>query len=303
MQLFYEKTNITKDVDVISCIHRDTAGNKCDLTEITLENAAVWFRWQPQRNDNIEVKLNGYTTGKMYLHSIFPENGQYRILATSVPTYANRKTTQLYQKKTLQTILNLCAVQCNMQCALYGINGDQEYSILREQESAPAFLQRLITLEGGKLKAYNGRLIGIGIAYAQEMNALQKIQISAKQEGVTYLRMDNKKRSSIRLITPYADATAVDTGAGDSMDETCTHYPALSNLQAGRWARGLLLNQNIAAEEITIDTEFNPGFTALDRVDIESETEMAGHWLMKEAVHDFVNKRSQAIMNRCISTI
>ena len=39
MQLFYEGTDITRDVDVVKCIHRDVSGGRCDSMEIELEHA------------------------------------------------------------------------------------------------------------------------------------------------------------------------------------------------------------------------------------------------------------------------
>lgn len=303
MRLIYENTDITSYADISTCIYRDTAGDKCDILDITLQNAAAWHRWKPQKNDRIAVTKNGYCSGTLYLNTIVPEDGKYRILATGTPQGAATKRNALYHQKTLAQILNECATECGMASTHWGIETEEPINICRENESVPAFLARILHMEGARLKAHNGKLTGIGIGWAQDLQAVQKIKLAPDQDGVRYLRMDNAKRSRHRILTPYADASAQDTMAGWGTERTYTHYPAMNNVQAGRWARGTLLCENIEAEEITLSTAFNPGVTAMCRIDVESTTDMQGEWLVHDAEHDLINNKSTIRMHRCIRTI
>lgn len=304
MQLIYNGTDITDDVDIVKCVHRDVSGGRCDLLEIELENANAWYRWQPQRDDVLIAALNGYDTGAMYLNSVLPEAGRYKILATSIPSAARRRAYASYENIRLGDLLASCAAECGMGSALYGALDDCTYTYLeRNNESAPAFISRILGMEGAILKTINGKMVGIGIEYAQDLAATQTIAIQADQTVARYLRREEKKLAGITLCTPYATGTAQDSSASWGLTETHADYPATDNAQAGRWARGLLLSRNRLAEELTLEMEFAPSLTAMGRIDIESTTDAAGEWLVEEAEHDLFAGKSTARLVRCIRTI
>lgn len=303
MQLFYEGTDITGDVDVVKCVHRDVSGGRCDSIELELENAAAWYRWQPQRDDVLEVQMDGYSTGALFLNTILPGEGKYRIIATSLPSAARRKVYQAYENANLADIMAACAAECGMDSGLFGVDDISYPYILRHKEGAPAFLSRILQYEGAVLKALNGRLTAISIEYAQALDAAQTIEISANQAGTHYLRRDDIKLAGISIKTPFASGSAEDSGAPHGQHEVFTDHPATDAAQAARWARGLLLHNNRAAEEMTVSMEFNPGFTAMTRIDISSPTDADGQWLIDEVEHDFFGKKSKVKLLRCIHTI
>lgn len=304
MQLFYEGTDITRDVDVVKCVHRDVSGGRCDSIEIELENAAAWYRWQPQRDDILEVQMDGYSTGMLFLNTVLPAAGKYRIIATSLPSAARRKAYAAYEGLRIADIIASCAAECGMDSALFGIDGDITYPyLMRQKEGAPAFLSRILQYEGAVLKTLNGRLVAISIEYAQAMEAAQTIEISANQTDAQYLRRDDIKLASVSIKTPYANGGAEDAAAPYGQHEIYTDHPAVDAIQAARWARGLLLCHNRVAEELTVGMEFNPGMTAMTRIDIDSPTDADGQWLIDEVEHDFFHRRSKAKLLRCINTI
>ncbi|MBQ8507221.1 MAG: phage late control D family protein [Clostridia bacterium] len=303
MRLIYQGTDISDYVDMHSCVHRDVSGGRCDSIDIEFEHAGNWYAWQPARDDVIEVEHDGYTTGRLYLNTILPENGRYRLIATSLPGSAMRRTWQSFRDMTLADIMRSCAAQCDMDWALYGLDEGTVYPYIeRQNESCAAFLNRLMRLEGAVLKCVNGRMAGIGIGYAQEIEAMQEITISAEQDAAQYRRLDGMKYGALTIRTPFAEATARDSAAsGEQQILTC--YPARDIMQAGRWARGLLLENNRRAEQLTLTTELNIGMTAMARIDISGSTDASGDWLVDEAEHDFINERTTARLLRCISTI
>ena len=304
MRLIYEGTDITHDVDVVNCVHRDVSGGRCDSIEIELENAAAWYRWQPQRDDVLEVEMDGYSTGALFLNSVLPTAGKYRIIATSLPSAARRKVYAAYEGMRIADIMAACAAECGMDSRLFGVDKDITYAyLMRHKEGAPAFLSRILRCEGAVLKTLNGCLTAISIEYAQAMEAAQTIEISANQAGTHYLRRDDIKLAGISIKTPFASGSAEDTDALHGQYEVYTDHPATDTTQAARWARGLLLHNNRTAEEMTVGMEFNPGFTAMTRIDVNSPTDADGQWLIDTVEHDFTNKRSKAKLLRCIYTI
>lgn len=237
MEFIYQNTDITPFVDIIRCVYRDVSGGRCDSLDIELDHAGTWHRWGPQMDDEISMVQGGLQTGRMYLNTILPENGRYRMLATSLPAVARRKAWASYQNMTLDNIMAACAAECRMEYRLYGLEGKLRYAYLeRRDEGCAAFLDRLLGLEGGVLKVVNGRLCGIGIEWAQGQEKVKSLYLSANQRGVQHVKKDADKLAGLKVRTPFCEAEAWD-GAEGEIWAVRTDVPARDAVQAGRWAR------------------------------------------------------------------
>lgn len=304
MEIFYQGTNITQYVIVRSCVARDAAGARCDSLDIEFENAAGWYGWGPEEDDKILVTHEGYDTGTMYVNTILPEDGRFRIFATALPCKSRRKMNRSFAGKTIGEIMQSAAMASGMDYALFGIDEKAVIPyIQQENESSAAFLLRLLMLEGATIKCVNGKYTGIGLGYAQDRKPHQTLELSAGRNGFDYRRNGAKLRS-LTVKTPYASATATDGSVPTSHISTVANeHPAMNSIQAGRWAKGLLLDINRKCESLKVETELNIGFSAMTRIDITGNTDATGEWLIETAEHDFINKASTVLMRRCIRTI
>ena len=166
------------------------------------------------------------------------------------------------------------------------------------------FLDRLLVLEGATLKCVNGKYSAIGITYAQKREAIQTVTLEATQEGINYMQ-NGTVYKGVKIITPYGSGSAKDDNVPENhiWYTACGKIPAKSNIQASRWARGKLLDLNRKCEKLVMQTEFNPGLTALIRIDVDSSTKTAGQWLIQDVEHDLINLKTTATMHRCIWSI
>ena len=304
MEIYYQGKDITDYVIPRLCIARDTAGARCDSLEIEFENAAGWYGWGPEEDDRILVAQDGYDTGTMYVNTVLPEDGHFRILATALPCKARRKMNRSYAGKTIEEIMQAAAMASGMDYAIFGLDGLTVIPyIQQEDEGCAAFLNRLLTLEGATLKCVNGKYTAIGLGYAQDREPHQTIELRANRSGHDY-RRSGAKLHSLTVRSPYASATATDDDVPTSHISTeTTEHPAMSDIQAGRWAKGLLLDTNRRCEHLKLESEFNIGFAAMTRIDVTGDTDATGEWLIEAAEHDFINKTSSALLHRCIRTI
>lgn len=303
MELFYQGVNITGKVIVSSAKCRDVSGGRCDSLDIVFDKAAAWHVWNPQANDKIEINHGKYSTGTMFVNTIAPEDGKYRILATAQKTGMNRRLSRSYEGKMLEDIVRLCAAECGMEYRIYGVDGKTMYPyLLRQDEGCAAFLNRIARLEGAVLKTYSGRLTMIGVLAAQKIAASETIQVSAHQTGALLQRKETKFKS-LTVVTPYAKVTATDSGATQGGDPVVCGLPASDVATAGRWARGMLLGNNRRAETLTLETTFHDTWSAMVRVDVTGNTEANGQWVIDEVEHDFVENTSRAVMLRCLESV
>jgi len=304
VEVIYEGKDITGYVQVKSCSVREAGGGRCDSLEIEFENAAAWYGWGPEEDDRILVAAGDYDTGTLYVHSVLPGDGRYRIMATALPCRARRREWRSFIGKSIGEIIQTCAMSAGMDYQVFGIDENTVIPYIEQAgEGAAAFLDRFLRLEGAALKCVNGKLTAIGILYAQEREAHQTIEVTARQSGADYRRSGATIRA-LTVRTPYAAATARDEAVPSTHISVVENgYPALDDVQAGRWARGLLLHANRACESFTIRTEFNGGLAAMTRIDITGNTDAAGAWLVDEAEHDLINGATTARLARCVTTI
>lgn len=304
MRLFWNGKEITEYCSITGCNYRDAAGGKSDTLELTLDRASVWYRWGPEDGDEIEITETGLETGIMYLTAVIPVRDQYRILASGLKAAANRKTWAAFENMSLRALVERCAAECGMTGKVFGMEDELliPYA-MRKGEGCAAFLSRIGRAEGFKIKTWGGAIRAIYLPWAERQPVSARLNIDAKQEGVTYRRRKNAKIASLTVMSPWAQATARDTDAEGANDKTITTLPAMNAAQAGRWARNLLREINRQAEELTIEQTYNPAMAAMTRVEITGGTDMDGEWLIEEAEHDLKNKTTSARMLRVLEGI
>ena len=304
MNIIWQDKDITEYVMVRKAVARDTCGGRCEGLDIEFENAESWYRWGPAEDDEIRVKQDGWDSGTLYLNTIAPGNGKYRVLATALPCKAREKRWDSFENKTIEEILRRCAARTGMDFRIYGIDSECRIPyIQQENECCAAFLNRLATLEGARMKCINGRYALIGLDWAQERPPAGIVTLRADQDGTDYRRNGAKDRGMI-ITTPYATGKAIDEEV-DVRHATAeiTEYPALNNIQAARWARNLLKEKNRKCESLTIRSTFNPAWTAMSRIDITGGTDADGQWLIEDVEHDLKEGTSRATLHRCILTV
>ncbi len=298
MNIFWQGTDITGYVQIRKAVARDTCGGRCDGIEIEFENAESWYKWGPAEDDEIRVAQDGWESGAMYLHTIAPMDGKYRVIATSLPCSARQKQWASFEQKTIEEILRRCAAQTNMEFRVYGIDNTRVIPyIQQENEGCAAFLDRLATLEGARLKCVNGRYTLIGLEWAQERSPVAALNLIADQNGVDYRRTGTKERELV-ITTPYATGRATDENVEGNRQTTITTLPAMNDIQAARWARNLLREKNRKCERLRISGDFNPMWSAMLRIDIQGGTDANGEWLIEEAEHDLKERKSTVMLYR-----
>ena len=167
--------------------------------------------------------------------------------------------------------------------------------VVREKETAPAFLERLAKREGAVLKCWAGTMTMVGIEKAQTRSPGETIQTDWATPGMDYRRRWDLGRGTLTLHSPYASATARDPGeSGERTEES----EARTGAEAKRWARGTLLGENRLRETLEITGDFTPRWTAMGRIDTEGPGVLGGKWTIDEVEHDLVREKSRCVLLR-----
>lgn len=300
--LYYNGQDITEDVDIIECVLRDVSGGESDCLNLKLDHAEAWFRRNPQKNDTLRVTRGGYDSKTLYLHTIAPQDGAFRIFATGGKCVPMPARWQSYENMNFQAVMSLCAGECGMGASVYGVTAPAYPYLLREGQTAPVFLSLLAGREGAVLKAMDGRYIAIGVSYAQGLSAMHEMVLEGDQTDSEYIDRRDMRWASVQIKTPFGSGEARDSSA-DGQGPILTQIPVDDPATAYRWAKGLLLMHNRQAEILNIEMDFNPGYTAMARVNVKSHTDAAGQWIIDQVEQNLLDGRTKARMLRCVNSI
>ena len=299
MRLIYEGTDITGYVETESCRVLDRMGGADDLIDLTLWNPEAWSRWAPKADDRISVSEGSYDSGTMYVRCVVPEDGKFRLIAGGLPGAARTRRSRLYRGLSLAEIARLCAAECGVKSALYGLNGAGIYPYIeRTEEGAGAFLARLAAREGAFLKCVNGALNLIGARWAAARPAAEGLTVNAGQAGVTHRTFPAEALKRLTVVSAWAEASAEDGARTYGRVETRAMGEALTAALAGRWARGTLTWENLTRETLVIDGAFMEKMTAAARVDVSGGTAADGRWMVYEAEHELTGKTTRVTLAR-----
>ena len=184
IRLIYEGVDITAFVDISECVHRDAAAGRLSSLDIALDGAVEWDGWAPKRGDTVQVELNEYSTGIMYVRAPGPDDGLFRVTAASATDAIFARAWASFEDRTLGQIMRAMAAECGMDWGLFGVSESRKYSyITRNNESCALFLSRLLTAEGATLKCDNGKLLGIGLAYVAGLPIARSLEIAPDQSA------------------------------------------------------------------------------------------------------------------------
>lgn len=303
LTLIYNGVDITDSVDIIECICRDVSGGESDCLKIKVDHADKWMRWNPQKNDRIRVMRSGYDTKTMYLNTVVPEDGAYRLYATASKALPFAPKWQAYEDYTLSAVMGTCAGECGMGTRQCGVNGAITYEyLLRDNMSAPVFIEQLVNREGAVLKTLGGVYTAIGVKYAQGLSAMHELDLNSDQLDSEYIDRRDRNWSGVQIKTVFGNGAAHDSNAS-GQNRIITDIPVDDDAMAYRWAKGILLMHNRQSEILNIEMDFNPGYTAMVRINVRSSTDSAGQWIIDEVEQNLLDGRTKAKMYRCVHGI
>ena len=303
VRLYYQGVDITDEVDIIECVMQDRSGAAADCLNLKVDHADEWFRWGTQKNDKIRVTRAGYDSKTMFLNTIVPEDGAYRIYATGTKAVPFAARWQAFEKMQFQAIMAGCAGECGMGFGSWGVNAGEYRYLMRQNESAPVFMERLANREGAVLKSMDGRFTAIGILYAQGLQAMHTVELEDDQLDSEYIDRRDLSWSGVEIRSLFGNGKAKDATAGGAQNRVITDLCVEDDATAYRWAKGILMNHNRQSEILNLTMDFNPGYTAMVHIKVSSQTDAKGDWVIDRVEQDLLNGRTKARMLRSVTGI
>ena len=295
MKLYVNGSDIYSDVAVNYCVHEMYAEKQSDTLVVRFSDPkGIWSKWKPADGDTMRVKEGACDTGKMFIHSMKPENGLFTIRAMSIPKSGMTKKSKSWEGKRFLQLGKTIASNHGLTFENYGCT-DQVYPYIKQNnETDFAFFFRLCELEGYQMLIYNGKLL----AYSEQKLEGQSPAgtLTVEEKGVFDYK-DNRAEcfGSCEISSgKYSGKFKAPDAKNDTVLRPSTTINVTSNAEAARFAKGMLRNANKHAISGKFSKELLPGYAAASIVTLKTTKASAwdGKAFLHRVIHDYVGNKS-----------
>lgn len=295
MNLYYNGTDIYNDVSVNYCVHEMYAEKQADTLVIRFNDTkGVWSKWNPADGDVIRFKEGASDTGKMFIHSMKPENGLYTIRAMSMPKSGATRKSKSWEGVRFLQLGNEIAKNHGLTFQNYGCK-DQVYPYLTQQnETDFALFSRLCMLEGCQMLIYNGKLLAYNEQYIESQTPAGTLEVD--KNGV-FSYQDNRSAcfGSCEVASGrYSGKFKAPNTKSKTVLRPDKAIPVTSNAEAARFAKGLLRNANKYGHTGQFSKSLLTGYAAASLLKLKTKKASAwdGTVFVYKVRHDFVRNKS-----------
>ena len=295
MNLYYNGTDIYNDVSVNYCVHEMFAEKQADTLVIRFNDTkGTWSKWNPADGDVIRFKEGASDTGKMFIHSMKPENGLFTIRAMSMPKSGTTKKSKSWEGVRFLQLANEIAGNHGLTFQNYGC-ADQVYPYLKqENETDFALFSRLCTLEGCQMLIYDGKLLAYNEQYIERQTPAGTLEVA---ENGVFSYQDNRAAcyGSCEISSgSYSGKFKAPNATNKAVLRPDKAIPVTSNAEAARFAKGLLRNANKYGHTGQFSKSLLTGYAAASLLRLKTKKASAwdGTVFVYKVRHDFVRNKS-----------
>ena len=295
MNLYYNGTDIYNDVSVNYCVHEMFAEKQADTLVIRFNDTkGTWSKWNPAAGDTLRLKEGASDTGKMFIHSMKPENGLFTIRAMSMPKSGATKKSKSWEGVRFLQLANEIAGSHGLTFQNYGC-ADQVYPYLRQDnETDFALFSRLCMLEGCQMLIYDGKLLAYNERYIEGQTPAGTLVV---EENGVFTYQDNRAAcyGSCEVASgSYSGKFKAPNAANTAVLRPDKPIPVTSNAEAARFAKGLLRNANKYGHTGQFSKSLLTGYAAASLLQLKTTKASAwdGTVFVYKVRHDFVGNKT-----------
>lgn len=293
MKVKYQGTDIANKVDIKKADTIDNAGGIADSVELHFADPrGFWSQWQPQKNDQVELLQDGFSSGLMYIDELEQQRGLFIIKALSIPQEAKTSKTKAWDKVRFLEIAGDIAKNYGFQLKTYGITNHIYERVDQFEKADFDFLSWLCLLEGYVLKINDKSAIIYDERYMEAQSPVKTINLYNYDGQYRFTNKATGIFSYCKLI--YGDLRSefkpVNGPSGPTLKINDVYVSSLA--EADRYSRNILRSRNKYEFTGGFTIELDSGIGAANSVQIKGIGLADGKHYCSKVVHRLVDKKT-----------
>lgn len=256
--VYYNDKDITKDISVHGCTYEMHADGQADCLSLDFaDTKKQWTNWRPgQKSDTIRITDGAVDSGKLYIDSLKPENGNYKLTAYSTPKSAFSVKSRSFSGLSLPQLASKIASEHGLSVKSYSAPETLAKYVQQRSKSDLAFLNDMCRVAGAAFVIFDGTIC----LYSQKaMESREASRTLTPDKTDDFSVSDN--RHSVYASCELSNATytgkAADTSieSGKSYRESVTAaWATQAEANAAASAKLRELNRSGKTAELTTST-------------------------------------------------
>lgn len=292
LEFIYLGKDITQYVEIKKADIIDNAGGELDSIEVKVNNPNnQWSLWKPQKNDVIELKKDGFTSGKMYIDEIEQVSGVVTLSALPIKQEAKNENTKAWENIRFLELLQEFATKHNLQLKTYGIE-NHLYKRINQLEMADFyFLSNRCLLEGYMLKITDNKLVIYSEKHLEKERSKTKFSNELFDNKFSFKDKSNEIYKACELICGNIKYKfQVDSISGPTLK--IKDIPVYDIAEAERYSRNILRFKNKFERTMCFPIELNSKIAAGTVVEIENCGLADGKYFVYQSIYKLADNKT-----------
>ncbi|MFD5019994.1 phage late control D family protein [Paenibacillus sp. NPDC058367] len=304
MQIIYNGVDITSEVQPTKVLNMDNSGGKPDRVDLVFADPeGVWSKWNPAKNDTLQIVESGFDSGLMYIDQISQSAGSFGLQALSIPQISKTARSQGWESVRFMEFATQIAARYGFGIKTYGVI-NHLYDRVDQVETADfVFLAERCSLEGYALKINNESIVIYDEAMQEKNAPNPELSIIRESDIAGAYVFTNKStdiygKCIVRSQTLKGYIEGQYTAIGVNGPTLKRNLYASNQAEANRWAKGILRSFNKHMITATLVINLNTNYAAGTTVQVVDIGLFDGVYIIDHLTHDEINNQTKLTLRK-----
>jgi len=292
MRLIYNGKDITSAVEITKAELIDNAGSKADSLEVCFSDTeGSWSKWEPKKNDTVEIDHEGFRSGVMFVDELEQQRGKYIIRALSIPQEAKTHRTKSWEQVRFLEVAREIAARYGFELQTYSIE-NYLYNRLDQNDQADfEFLAFRCMLEGYVLKITNRKIVIYDERYMENKEAVKTIYLSDFDGNFKFVNKSTGIYAACRVSNGTIQSEYKVSGIyGPTLN--ISNIVVTNQAEAERYARNILRHHNKYEQTGKFQIQLDTGLSAGVNIQIAGVGMADGKQFCEQITHRFTENKT-----------
>jgi len=301
LQIIYQGKDINNAVEVKAASITDNAGGIADSVDMTFaDTEKLWGKWNPHKNDTVQLKNDGFDSGIMFVDELQQERGIFTIRALSIPQEAKTEKTRTWEKvRFLELALDTCKNN-GFTLQTFGVENWLYERVDQIDIADFVFLSHRCMLEGYVLKLTDHKAVIYSEKYLESLPSVKTVNPEDVDGKYKYFNTSQNIYHSCRVTYGNMKYEFTPSNAPAGPILKVNNVPVSSLAEAERFCKNILRYHNKNEVKFKFDIEIDSGLAAGNMITIKNFGMPDGTYFASKVIQDVANKRTFFVLRKTL---